>query len=554
VIQLKIEVSVFNSIKINKMKIIIALFLLLFTVAFHLDTHAQTNNFPFEVVLKADSITGFNGLHSFAYGQRDGKLLLIGGRPEGIHARQPFNAFPASQNNQLLQVLDLSTKQYWSRPLAELSVALQEQLQSTNMNFYQDGNALVIAGGYAFSATANDHITFPYLTRIDLDGLIGAIMANTSIASFFEQIQDERFAVTGGNLAKIGAQYYLVGGHRFDGRYNPMNNPTFVQTYVDGLKKFELSPVGQPLAVQNYQLSTDQVNLHRRDYNLLPHIYPNGEAGYLISSGVFQLNADLPFLYPVEIKSSGHTPVNGFSQYLSAYHSSKFSLFDSANQTMHHLFLGGLSQYYYQNGTLLNDANVPFVKTISRLTQGPDGAYQEYVLATEMPALLGASAEFIHLDQVPHYASEIIDLAALSGDSILIGHVVGGIKSGSLNPFTQNNTNATDANAVIYEVWLKRASNNGLEVHGPEGDLNVEVFPNPSASDVNLNFSFEQKHNIELFVLDANGKLVHEVYYEKVKKAKKVLDIKALGLKPGSYTLQFIIDDQQTLTKQLSVQ
>jgi hypothetical protein len=220
---------------------------------------------------------------------------------------------------------------------------------------------------------------------------------------------------------------------------------------------------------------------------------------------------------------------------------------------MHHLFLGGLSQYYYQNGTLLNDANVPFVKTISRLTQGPDGAYQEYVLATEMPALLGASAEFIHLEQVPHYASEIIDLAALSGDSILIGHVVGGIKSGSLNPFTQNNTNATDANAVIYEVWLKRAPNNGLEVHGPEGDLNVEVFPNPSASDVNLNFSFEQKHNIELFVLDANGKLVHEVYYEKVKKAKKVLDIKALGLKPGSYTLQFIIDDQQTLTKQIGL-
>jgi hypothetical protein len=69
-----------------------------------------------------------------------------------------------------------------------------------------------------------------------------------------------------------------------------------------------------------------------------------------------------------------------------------------------------------------------------------------------------------------------------------------------------------------------------------------------------LNFSFEQKHNIELFVLDANGKLVHEVYYEKVKKAKKVLDIKALGLKPGTYVLQFIIDDQQTLTKQLSVQ
>ena len=67
---------------------------------FFSQTFAQTVNFPFEIVLKADSVAGFNGLHSFAYGQRAGKVILIGGRPDGIHARQPFNAFPASQNNQ----------------------------------------------------------------------------------------------------------------------------------------------------------------------------------------------------------------------------------------------------------------------------------------------------------------------------------------------------------------------------------------------------------------------------------------------------------------------
>ncbi len=535
------------------MKIKLALFLLLFTVVFFLDTHAQTSNFPFEVVLKADSIAGFDGLHSFAYGQRNGKVVLIGGRPEGIHARQPFNAFPASLNNQILQVLDLQTKQYWSRTLTDLSVSLQEQLQSTNMNFYQDGNSLILAGGYAYSNSANDHITFPYLTRIDLDGLIGAILANTTLTPYFEQLQDERFAVTGGNMGKIGSQYYLVGGHRFDGRYNPMNNPTFIQAYVDGLKKFELSAPGQTLAVQNYQLVTDQVNLHRRDYNLVPHIYPNGEFGYLLSSGVFQLNADLPFLYPVEIKSSGHTPVNNFSQYLSNYHSSKFSLYDSATQTMHHLFLGGISQYYYQNGTLINDPNVPFVKTISRLAQASDGSYEEFVLSDEMPGLLGSGAELVVNENAPHYLAEIIDLSAITADSVLVGHIIGGIKSGSLNPFTQNNTNSTAANAVIYEVWLKRAPNNGVEVLGPEMALNVEVFPNPSAGDVNLTFDFKQKHNIELFILDANGKLVHEVYYEKVKNAKKTIDTKALNLKPGPYILQFIIDDQQTLTKKIDI-
>ena len=516
--------------------------------------YAQNTTFPFEILLKADSISGFSGLHSFAWGQHNGKVLLVGGRQDGIHARQPFNAFPASQNNQQLQVLDLANKQSWSRSLAELSVPLQEQLQSTNMNFYQDGNTLILTGGYAYSNSANDHITFPYLTCIDLIGLIQAIIDNQALAPFFKQIQDERFAVTGGNLGKMGTQYYLVGGHRFDGRYNPMNNPTFVQTYVDGLKKFELTPTGQPLAVLNYQMITDQVNLHRRDYNLLPHIYPDGSLGYLLSSGVFQINADLPFLYPVEIKPNGYQAVNGFSQYLSNYHSSKFSAYDSSSGTMHHIFLGGLSQYYYQNGSLVNDPNVPFVKTISRLAQGPDGVYHEYVLSNEMPALLGASAEFIHLEQVPHYASDIIDLAALTADSILIGHVVGGIKSPTLNPFTTNNTGVTDASADIYQVWLKKSTTGSIEVQIPAPNFQVNLFPNPSKEMAFLAFELDQKANVECFILDANGRLVHEVYYEKIKNAKKTLDFKQLGLSTGNYTIQLIFNDQHTLTKKLQIQ
>lgn len=543
-----------NIIKLLKIKSLTFNILIVYIWVFSTQTSAQTGNFPFEVILKADSISGFNGLHSFAWGQHNGKLLLVGGRPDGIHARQPFNAFPASQNNQQLQVLDLISKQSWSRSLTELSTSLQEQLQSTNMNFYQDGNTLILTGGYAYSNTANDHITFPFLTTIKLDGLIQAIIDNQPLAPYFKQIQDEHFAVTGGNLGKIGSQYYLVGGHRFDGRYNPMNNPTFVQTYTDGLKKFELTPGGQPLAVLNYQEISDQVNLHRRDYNLLPHIYPNGELGYLISSGVFQINADLPFLFPVEIKANGHTAVNGFSQYLSNYHSSKFSAYDSAAGIMHHLFLGGLSQYYYQNGSLVNDPNVPFVKTISRLSQSQDGSYQEFVLTNEMPALLGASAEFVANENMPFYAQEIIDLTALSGDSILIGHVIGGIKSPTLNPFTNNNTGLTDANAVIYEVWLKRTTTSAIEVQPETSELDVTLYPNPSKELAYLNFELGQKANVECFILDANGKLVHEVYYEKIKNAKKTLDLKALGLKPGLYSIQLIFNDQQTLTKKLQIQ
>jgi hypothetical protein len=42
------------------------------------------------------------------------------------------------------------------------------------------------------------------------------------------------------------------------------------------------------LSISNYQTVTDAVHLHRRDYNLLPQVFPNGELGYTISSGVFK--------------------------------------------------------------------------------------------------------------------------------------------------------------------------------------------------------------------------------------------------------------------------
>ncbi|MBD3724574.1 MAG: hypothetical protein IE891_07305, partial [Flavobacteriaceae bacterium] len=75
--------------------------------------------------------------------------------------------------------------------------------------------------------TANDHITHNKLTAIDVVGLMNAVQNGTSITSFFKQISSPNFTITGGQLGKIGNDFYLVGGHKFDGRYNPMNNPTF---------------------------------------------------------------------------------------------------------------------------------------------------------------------------------------------------------------------------------------------------------------------------------------------------------------------------------------
>ncbi|HPI53081.1 MAG TPA: hypothetical protein PLU10_00245 [Chitinophagaceae bacterium] len=505
------------------------------------------DHFKYNVQLNAITIPNLPGLQSFAFGQHDGKWLLIGGRKDGLHARQPFNAFPGTQNNSTLYVVDPQTKQVWTASLSVLSTALSEQLQSTNMNFYQDQDTLVIIGGYAFATSVNDHITFPYITTIQVSGLMQAIENGNSITPYFKQIMDTNFAITGGQLGKIGNEFILVGGQRFDGRYNPMGNPTYVQTYSNQVKKFQLNNTGTQPVVNNYQSTVDAVHLHRRDYNLLPQIFPDGSEGYTISSGVFQNNVDLPYLYPVDIHATGHHPQTGFNQYLSHYHSAKACLYDSTNNEMHSLFFGGLSQYYYQNNTLVQDNNVPFVKTISRLSRYADSSLHEYKVDNEMPAFNGASAEFIPNHNFPHYSNEVLKLSAMPQDTLPIGHIVGGIGSTSLNPFTVNATNNTFAETTIYEVQLIR--NEALSSHSIPGKnpYQLNVFPNPFSTEFTLEFELPSSMPVHYFITGTSGNLLQEGELPSVAgKHKDVLQIQQ-DIPSQNLVLTVVIDNKFTL-------
>lgn len=516
--------------------------------------YSQIIPFNYNVKLKPLTIPNLPGLHSYVVAQSAGKWLLIGGRKDGLHARQPFNAFPAASSNTNVYVVDVNTQQFWSSSITVLSTSLAEQLQSTNMNFYQDADSLYIIGGYGYSATAADHITYPNLTSVSVSGLINAVVNGTSIVPFFKQITDQNFAVNGGQLGKIDSVFYLVGGHRFDGRYNPMGNPTYTQTYVNGLKKFKINNSGVQLSYSNYSVTTDQVHIHRRDYNLMPQIFPNGEEGYTISSGVFQIGVDLPFLYPVDIKKSGHYPVTTFNQYLSNYHSAKTALYDSVNNVMHSIFFGGMSQYSYVNNVLTQDNNVPFVKTISRVSRDANGNLQENVFLTQMPALIGASAEFIPNHSIPHYKSEVIKLSKIAADSVLIGHMYGGIYSPQIDAFTTNNTGVTNAHNVIYEVWLVKDAVAGLLPLDGRNPLKLSIYPNPSKSQLNLNLDLPYNGNLELYITDVSGKIVTEKSFTDLQKGKQTLNIlNSVKLTKGIYFFNFTFDGRYSAVEKVVI-
>jgi len=484
------------------------------------------DEFDFDLSIHPVQIDSMPGIHSFAYGQHNGKWLLVGGRVDGLHPRQPFRSFPLSHNNNSFWVVDSENSKVWSAPLDFLDTSLVEQLQSTNTNFIQDGDTLYIIGGYGFSASQQDHVTYPYLTTIIVSEVIDAIINQRNFSPFIEQEQDELFAVTGGQLGKINDIFYLIGGHRFEGRYNPRGHGTYVQAYTNEIRQFKISNT-DTLRYDLIGSMRDEVHLHRRDFNLVPQIFPNGEFGYVISSGVFQREEDLPFAYPVEISTKNYKPVTEFNQYLSNYHSANVQLYDATNQINHTLFLGGLSQYYFQNDSLIYDELVPFVSTISRLSHSGDGAFREFVIPEEMPELNGTSAEFIPNLNENYLYNELFDLDKFTGDSVLIGHVCGGINSDKRNPFSRNNTEVTEAASTIYAIYLKR---NSMVQHRPLGGENpytMNIVPNKSKTKAHVTIALDDKvDNLRYYVTDDKGNIVLSGLHNKLKNGTNKFPIK----------------------------
>ncbi|MCB9197171.1 MAG: hypothetical protein H6600_01840 [Flavobacteriales bacterium] len=510
-----------------------------------------TQNFDYTISMNPISVTNTVGIHSYAFGQYDGKWLIVGGRLDGIHPRPANSSFPASSNNIDLFVIDPINKLSWSAPLSSLPTSIKEQLQSTNMNFHQVGDTLYIIGGYAYSSTAVDHITFPNLTTIIVSSTINAIINSTNFTSYFQQITDQEFAITGGQLGYIDNTFYLVGGHRFDGRYNPMGNPSYTQTYHTGIKNFSISNTPGNLMIDNLTHVTDAVHLRRRDYNLMPQVYPDGTLGYMISSGVFQAVTDMPFLYPVDINSNGYYPQTTFNQYLSHYHSAKTSLYDESNNRMHNIFFGGLSQYYYDNGNLIQNDSVPFVNTISLVTREGDSTLSEFLLPIQMPGLKGASAEFIPNLALERYENTVLKLNDLQGDSSLIGWIYGGIESSSINPFFNNTISDTHADNTIYEVWIKSSS---LRVDRINGENPFDLIVSPNIIDQNFDLIINSlgSKSMDYYITTIDGKIIQKSHNIKLSEGEQKTSVtRPPNSSTGIHFLTVVFDGRYFVTKKI---
>lgn len=489
-------------------------FLLLFALfsgAFLTLVKAQTNDFSFS--LEKVEIAGMPGFQSSAVARMDGKIVVLGGRTDGLHRRQPFASFAADGSNTLLLVLDPVAGTFVSVPVEGLPAAQKEQMLATNIQFYQEGPWWFLAGGYGYSPTADDHITHPLLTIVRLDSLVEAVETGAPIAPWFQSIPDEQMAVTGGQLVKQGDVFYLAGGHRFEGRYNPMNHPTFVQTYTNSIRRFTATHTGGQWTISHLPDWTDEVNLQRRDYNLLPQVFPqSGKIGFTLFSGVFTPISELPYLNSVDFDSSGYAVNNTFQQRLNQYHCAKAAFYDASSNRMYAVFFGGIAQFFINsNGTLQQDDNVPFVRTIGRITRQADGSAVEEKIG-DMPGLLGAGAEFVPLATLPLVeGTDIIRLDLLTGDSVLIGYVLGGIESDLPNVFFDAPEDQSRAHTAFYKIWLKPGTgSSGIRVPALASPLRKpELSPNPARNLSVLQFSLDRPAQTSVVLQTPNAQTIH---------------------------------------------
>jgi hypothetical protein len=211
-----------------------------------------------------------------------------------------------------------------------------------------------------------------------------------------------------------------------------------------------------------------------------------------------------------------------------------------------------MSQYYYQNGTLIQDNTVPFVKTISRVSRLADGTLEEYQLPTEMPALKGSGAEFIPNENLPHYSNEVIQLANITASEFVIGHLYGGILTTSASAFTDNQTNLTSADTSIYEVKLvynPALSAPNIDGHNP---FSFTVIPNPTQGDtIKLTFEAPYTAPLEYLVMSIDGKIISDGMISDFKVGSNTMNFNLESPNNQVVVLTLIFDNKFFVSKKI---
>ncbi len=415
----------------------------------------------------------------------DGSWLVIAGRKQGLHTFKgaPAKNFLPDSSNHYMFVINPQTGDFVSFDVNTLNATLSAPLQATNLQSYFDESTgqLYIVGGYGWKADKSNMMTFTTIMRFKVDDMVAAIKSGapaSQITALIEVSQDDRFAVTGGELFKMGGNFYLVFGQRFDGQYRAFGGSDFSQKYTEEVRVFNLVP--NSLKISSYGATTNTEAdrpFHRRDGNTIDDIDPvTGQLRITALGGVFQPGIIGAYTYPIYINSpSAPTLDRNANQKFSQYECPVISVYDSVQtHSIYHTFFGGIGHYYYYQTPSQKAAydtvtkqgrndGFPFVEDISTFLESADGTYKEFIHINPVPGnrLLGAATSFILnpllAKQGMVYSNGVIKLGTIPKKKrLLIGYIYGGMEAQNPLPLAPNT--GTFVSNSVFEVYLNYVS------------------------------------------------------------------------------------------------
>jgi hypothetical protein len=223
---------------------------------------------------------------------------------------------------------------------------------------------------------------------------------------------------------------------------------------------------------------------------------------------------------------------------------------------MHNIFFGGIAQYYDDNGLLVQDNNVPFVNTIARVTRDANGAMAEYKLPVEMPALLGAGAEFIPVPSVPAYDNEVLKFDDFTTDTALVGYIFGGISSTAPNIFFTNTGSQSSASNEIFKVYVIKDNAVSADDLNEQsiGSLNMRVIPNPNDGRFKVQFNLKEDNTpTRISLYNLSGVLLDQELMNDLKSGEQLYEKRVEGMEAGGTYILTIETPEETATQRVII-
>ena len=431
-------------------------------------------------------------LHSTASARLGDRLLFTGGKTTGLHdfTCDPTANFPAADFNRTISVIDLASGAVHQRsiddPASGLSTAQRAALASTNQLSIQDGPTLLAVGGYGI-ADESDYTTFRTLRLFDVAGTIAWAMGDETLLSDHVRFLDapanapkalatDFFALTGGVMAKVGAEYWMCLGQNFQGGYTdgPSCRPQWVQVYSHQIRRFTIDLAAKdPQPV--FTGASDQPEwARRRDLNVFPARVPGGD-GAVALSGVFTPGDPGIWTVPIVVGPDGEMSMDDpddpatLRQGFNVYDAARLSMWSALRGENWLVVLGGLGYQVVSGGAFVEDWTVPYSNELFAVRYAPgaasgEGAWSQHLLGSSYPTILSPSSgvpfhfgtETETFPLVAPDAHGMLDLDALLAAKapVRLALLYGGIVSEG-QALMNETYYGTSASNRLFEVWFE---------------------------------------------------------------------------------------------------